>query len=551
MNISLKIIVLTFIAANLFAQGIPEPLYKDIYPFLTNLSQKGIIEFNDEIRPLSREYIYAQLKKINEKLNDNPKLNLSSLEREELQFWLKDYNIESIKGGDLKADFMHKIITDELKRYRLYSFSNELIKLDLDPIFGLKFGSRDGGSYKHFFNGVRFYGYISDNVAFSFDFRDNSESGDKLDVSKSFTPITGVIRSLSEGNSFQYSEIHTSVSYSWQWGSITAAKDFINWGYGKSGLIVLSSKAPSFPFIRLDLRPADWLSFNYIHAWLNSKIIDSSETYKTFRPESNYDRILYREKYLASHTITVYPYAGISISLGESVIYSDRLEFAYMFPLMFFRAADHYLSNNNNSAGANSQFFFGVSSRNNIPNTHLYASLIIDEIALSDLFDAKRERNQIGFTLGGSIVDLPIENLKLTLEFTKIYPFVYKHYIPTQTYTSNNYLLGHWMGHNADMFYTSLEYRILRGLRAELWARFIRKGGDGVVADQYTRPSKPFLFGLRNNYTDFGFETSYQIIHDVFIKFIYQSNSISSEINNGIFKDKNYSEIYFGINLGM
>ena len=61
------------------------------------------------------------------------------------------------------------------------------------------------------------------------------------------------------------------------------------------------------------------------------------------------------------------------------------------------------------------------------------------------------------------------------------------------------------MQHNEDQIYLSLNYRIIRGLQVKIWAEFIRKGGDGVVDDQYTRPSQPFLFGLRNNYTNWGF----------------------------------------------
>jgi hypothetical protein len=548
---------LIIIYSNIFSQGIPEPLYKDIYPFLSSLAQKGIIEFNDEIRPVVREYIYDKIKTVSEKLKLNPNIDLTKIEREELAFWLDEYNIESNNnvlpsGNDKKEKIYSSLFEYDFSRkyFRLFTYSNDIIRMNLDPIFGLKFGTRDGSSYKHFYNGIRLYGYLSDNVAFSFDFRDNSETGDKLDVTKSFTPETGIVRSLSENNSFQYSEVRTSISYSWKWGSIIAAKDFINWGYGKSGLIVMSDKAPSFPFIRLDLHPADWLSFNYFHAWLSSDIVDSNEVYKSYRIGSNYDRILYREKYLASHTVTIYPFTGISFSLGESVVYSDRIEFAYLFPLMFFRAADHYLSKNNNSAGSNSQFFFGVSSRNNIRNTHIYATLLIDEIALSNIFDSKKQRNQIAFSVGGSVVDLPIDNLKITVEYTRINPFVYRHYIPTQTFTNHGYLLGHWMGHNSDMVYGSLEYKILRGLKSELWLRHIRKGDDGVIDDQYTLPSKPFLFGLSKNYTDFGFETSYQFFHDVFAKIIWQSNSVSSENSDGSFSDSKVSELYLSLSYG-
>ena len=578
------------LTSNLSAQGIPEPMQKDIYQFLSRLSQKGIIELKDEIRPLSRQYIYNKLLEVNEKilvrrggtnekLKIDPKLNLTEIEKQELKFYLQDYNIESSTEYPVLSNEQENVISnpalagekskDSLltsyvshltsqpeiftlnwsrNYFRLFTYSSDIFRINIDPIFGIKIGSRDGSSYKHYYGGARFYGYLGSNLALSFDFRDNTESGDKLDRTKTFTPETGIIRSLGKPNSFQYSEIRTSISYNWKWGSITAAKDFLNWGYGKSGLIVNSSKAPSFPFIRLDLQPADWVSFNYTHAWLSSNVVDSSEVYASLRNGVN--RISFREKYLASHTITLYPIQGLSVSLGESVVYSDKLEMAYLFPLMFFRAADHYLSKNNNNAGANSQFFFGISSRNQISNTHLYGSILIDEIALADMFNPERERNQTAFTLGASVVDLPIDNLNLTLEYTKIYPFVYRHYIPTQTYESDNYTLGHWMGHNADLLYGSLEYRIFRGLKTELWARYIRKGGDGVVDDQYTRPSKPFLFGLRNNYADFGFEVSYQFLNDLYFKLIYQNNTTSTEQNDGTFIDKKMNEFYFSLNYG-
>ena len=78
---------------------------------------------------------------------------------------------------------------------------------------------------------------------------------------------------------------------------------------------------------------------------------------------------------------------------------------------MFFRLADHQLSNQVNAAGGNAQFFFAASSKGHIKNTHLYGTLFIDELTLSGLFDSYKQRNQLGFTLGGSVTDLPIDNL--------------------------------------------------------------------------------------------------------------------------------------------
>jgi len=423
------------------------------------------------------------------------------------------------------------------------------LKVNVSPILGIEMGKNDGAKQTHTWNGVSLYGYLTDKIGFSFYFRDNDESGDKIDRAKRFTPQTGGVVNKSSNNSIQYSEVHANISTDWSWGEVTIGKDFLNWGYGESGLLVLSDKAPSFPFIRLDLHPTKWLRFNYIHAWLSSDVIDSVASYPTYR--AGVTRDVFRNKYLASHTLTLTPLKGLDVSLGESIVYSDKLEISYLMPIMFFRLADHYLSNGNNDAGSNSQFFLGVSSRNHIKNTHLYGTWFIDEFTLSGVFDSQKRRNQFGFTLGASVTDLPIDNMTLTAEYTRINPFVYSHYIPTQTYESSSYLMGHWMGYNADLIYGSLNYRFMRGLQATVWAEHIRKGGAGIVDQQYQQPQPPFLFGLRTNYTYLGFDVKYEIMHELFLRGKYQSSLISAEQANGSFVDTRTSQflasIYYGL----
>ncbi len=429
------------------------------------------------------------------------------------------------------------------------------LRFNVSPILGFKAGIRDKEKLTHFWNGVYLYGYLGNHLGFSFDFRDNTENGKTIDKLKDFTPVTGV-NARSSLNSFQYSEnkmeyseVKTSISANWDWGNFTVGKEFLEWGYGESGKLVLSNKAPSFPFLRLDVHPAKWLSFNYIHAWLASDIIDSSDIYYSVFGTERYS---FREKYLASHSLTLFPFEGLSFSLGESVVYSDRLQLLYLMPIMFFRLADHYLSRQHNAAGSNSQFFASVSSRNNLKNTHLYGTLFIDEFTLSGAFDPAKQRNQFGFTFGSSVVDLPVDNLKLTLEYTKIFPFVYVHFIPTTTYESSSYTLGHWMGSNADQVYASLNYRFIRGLQAKFWVQYIRKGDRGTAfQQQYEKPEPPFLFGLRNNYSYCGFSASYEFIHELFIKGDFQYMKTSSEQSDKSFVDTTLSEFYFSVYYGL
>ncbi|MBA4309519.1 MAG: hypothetical protein C0425_04205 [Chlorobiaceae bacterium] len=502
-----------------------EPLYSDVYRFLSVAAQKGIIEINDEIKPLSRIYIYKKLDELNDK-----KFELTEIEKDELEFFLKDFQNEKTLVTSNTSLFQKPTFLrqDNLGRLRFFSFNDPLFKVSFEPILGYTLAKNYGTNFFHQWSGVKFKGYLSDWLGFSFDYRDNIERADSNDKMRIFTPHTGVNPLFKAANRIEYSDVNSTISAAWSWGNFTMGKDHLQWGHGLGGQLVLSQKAPSFPFFKIDINPTEWLSFNYFHGWLNSDVVDSAEMYVTKNPYDS--RYLYREKYLASHTITIRPTTGLSISLGESIVYSDRLEFAYLQPIIFFRLIDHYLSKTFNSAGGNAQFFASVSSRNHLPNSHLYGTIFIDEITISGLFDKKKQRNQLGFTLGGSVADPFIENLIVTLEFTKIYPFVYQHYIQTQTYESSSYQLGHWIGHNADQFFAQIEYRPIKNMNVKLWGEFIRKGGDGTLDDQYNKQPQPhFLFGERLDYKHFGVQIKYQVIHDLFAALSYEYYDIADE----------------------
>ncbi len=549
-KIPLFLIFIFIFTSEMFSQVVYEPLYKDVYGFLRRLSTKGVIEYNDEFRPLTRKYLAEKLLEA-----EKNQERLTSVDKDDLEFYKKDFYNEfwfiNNEKNKKNLDFFSE---DPAGRWRVFSYGDENFKFNLSPILGYEIGSIDNSKATHLWNGIYTYGYITDAVGFSFDFRDNSELGSTIDKTKSFSPVTGVnARSSSniadyDENKIEYSEAKGIIATDWDWGSIAVGKEFMEWGFAENGLIVLSQKAPSFPFIRLDINPVDWFGFNYFHGWLASDVIDSSSFYYT---RTGSIKFSFREKYIASHSLFIRPTKGLKISIGESIVYGDKLEVLYLIPVTFFRLADHYLSRQNNRAGSNSQFFVAISSRDHIKNTHLYGSFFIDEITINGLFDPEKERNQIGFTIGASAVDLPLDNLTLTLEFSKIYPFVYDHFIQTQTYESASYILGHWMGNNNDQVYGAIKYRFLRGLEASVWARYIRKGEDGKIEDQYTQPQPPFLFGLRTNYTYFGTLIKYEVIHELFVRLRFQYMRTSQQQEDFSFINNDVSEFHFAIYYGM
>ena len=530
-------LILLFSLTDLRAQVVNEPLYKEVYYFLERLSNKGVIEFDDLILPVSRKTVFIKLTEAKEKQH-----LLTKLEKEELTFFLSDYNLEN------QDEFSTTIFSkDKFLRFRFFNYSDTLLKINAEPIAGFRIFSRENQFNFHRWNGVRFYGYLNSFLGFNFSFRDNGESGNTIDVNKSFTPQTGIVINNKTNNTIEYSEINVNLGISWKWGEFSLGKDFMEWGYGNSGKIVLSSKAPSFPYLRLDINPVNWLRFNYIHAKLSSDVIDSTKTYSA----NLYERRTTREKYFVSHTVSLFPVQGLSVSLGESMIYSDRFEPVYLIPIMFFKAADHYLSKYDITQGDNGQFFLNISSRNHLKNTHMWFTLFIDEISFATIFDAEQRKNQTGFTVGIETIDLPIENLTIGFEYTRINPFVYKNFIQTQTYENHSFLMGHWIGANADIVYGSINYRFLRGFQSTLWGYFIRKGSEGTVEQQYSLPQQDFLFGLKKYYAEIGLRLKYELLHDLFAQagYVYSWKKIEEIKNNFVINHfDNFSfSLYYGL----
>jgi len=538
-------IILTTIT---YSQVVFEPLWHDVYNYLDRLSQKGVIEFDDLFKPLPRKYIYEKLAEVKKKSD-----MLTNLEKEELEFFERDYELENSNFENEGQESSGFFKEDSSKRFRMFFYENNIIKLNVSPIlgYGISWPGKDKNT--HTWNGLSLYGYLPAKIGFDLNFRFNNEKGNSADRYKSFTPVTGIIRHDNK-YSFDYNDVESMVSIDWDWGYAVVAKEFMEYGYAKSGKLVLSNKAPSFPFILLKIKPAKWIDFTYFHAWLSSGVIDSLQV-------AQYNRDIFKSKYFAWHALTVTPLKGLDISIGESIVYSDRIEIAYLMPVMFFFIADDYISNRIDKPGdANSQFFLSVSSKNHLKNTHLYSTIFIDELTLRGIGGAivpdnvhvlfNNSRLQLGFTLGGSVTDLPFNNLSTTLEYTKIYPYVYGHHSPTQTYTNASYLMGHWIGHNADLVYLEFNYMFLRGLQGKLWGEYIRKGSSDY-SGQYDYPSPEFLFGPKNYYKYFGLNLKYELLHELNVETGFRLNLTSNQQDNGSFIDNQINEFSFSVYYGL
>lgn len=513
----------------------------EVYKFLSRQAQKGNINFEDVLQPVSRKAIALHLNTLNDSIS-----NLSSVEKAELKFYLKEFSEFNTSPRDTLL-FLKK---DLAERWRFLSVNKGEFLLRGDPVITAGFKGGNGTSVLTWGNGLTFWGHAFKNLTFQGSFQDITERGTGIDSLRSFTSKEGIVRTVTlNSKSINYSRLKGNITYAWNNGSASIGKDQLLLGYGENGRIILSDKAPAYPQIRIDFKPLKWLQFQYSHLWLHSGLIDSARNYNKGNGVYSNDREFYIPKFMATHSLNLYPLKGLSLTLGESMVYSDQLNIAYLIPIMFFKAYDQYESKYNVPTGSNGQFFFQASSRNHIPKTHLYSTLFIDEIRTSTIFNRQKSRNQLGFNIGVSVTDVVVPYLTLGSEYTRINPFAYENLIPAQTYSSQGYSLGDWMGNNADRFLIFAKYTPLPRLKTEFQLQKIRKGGPGRVEDQYfAEPQPAFLFDLQRNLTESQFKVSYEWINNLQLQGLFtriKERNVPAATNRSI------SRFDFSISFGL
>lgn len=519
-----NILIAIIITAGQFAFGqvVFEPSNSSIYDFLSRLSIKGLIQFNDELKPLARTELASKLYEVS--LTSD---RLTALEAEELEYYNHEFAPELVQLNNSEWNKGIQFFkSDDLTGFRFLLFNNDEFMLNLDPILGIDLSKRFDESQTHRWNGLQFYGYYKNDWAFNFYFRDNEEVGDRIDRTKAFSREPGFNLSQGDSNSIQYVDVQGAVTYSWASGNISIGKQSIEWGSGISGKIILSNKPPSFPLIKFEFKPVDWLKFVYFHGWLHSALIDSQSVRTTLVKER--DSYSQREKYIAAHIVSIYPSENLSFSLGESIIYSDKLEFAYFIPVLFFRVVDHYIDRDSSNTGDNAQLFFNAVYKNFDLKSKFYATVFIDELSITNLLKGKN-LSAVGLTAGVTFADPVIKNSEFSFEYTRLNPFVYMNSNDAQLFTSHNYQLGHWIGSNAHQFYAEYKQNLIRGLKLKIWGEHIRKGQRELPEQQYELPYPHFLYGEKLSVTSIGLNLTYEFLHNLFGEIYYTHSSTSDE----------------------
>lgn len=489
---------------NLYSQEVPHPVKNTgVYDFLDELANNQIIEINSVVKPYSRLYISNRLREA-----DSKREQLTPRQRKELDFYLKDFGKEYQPGKDWK------------RRTDLFYYKDTLFSLTINPIFGGEIFNNSSGNATYYRNGAEARGYIG-KWGFYASLRDNHED-----------PLFGKPEYLTkrEGGHLKdatdWSEMQGGITYAWKWGNIGLIKDRAQWGNNYNGANIFGGNNPTFVKLTLELKPVKWFDFHYFHGWLNSMVVDSSKSFWQANSYGTSYRKVYHKKYIAANMFTFIPMKNLNFSFGNSIVYDyDNVNPAYLIPVFFYKSVDH--SQTSGIDNMNSQMFFDISSRQ-IRKVHLYATLFIDEFSVSRVTDPK-QWNFLSYKAGFRLTDLPINNLSFTTEFTYTYPLTYQHYVPTVTFQTQDFNLGHYLKDNAREWYFALDYSPLRTMDISLFFQDAIRGPDYTELGG-SRLGNPPLVDIKWHNTSFGLKASYQIINDLYVWFSAISGDISGDV---------------------
>ena len=508
-----------------FGQAVFEPVKPHgVYEFLERMSLKKVITSNEFQKQLTRNEIANYLQIV-----EGKKDRLTTMEKDELSWYKKEYYDElNPTNGNYVSELKDGLLNSSTeRRIRPFYYRDSSFTFSFSPSLLVTMGSKAKESYYKRSWGFKMYGEIDKNFGFSLGFAENLEAWKSVDTKKQLTSETGAVLSQNKNNSIEFSETTGSILYGNNWITTGLTKEFFSLGSGYRSQLILSTKAPSFPSIYFRLTPAKWFTYYFMHGWLLSRVTDSLATYKTLF--NGNPRTIEGEKYFVMHALQIKPIENLSLTVGETIIYSDKSPYlGYFIPFLFYRSVDHAITFGGAESGNNGSIFMDWNYYHPL-GFKLYGSAFLDEFSLTRFLKGENDRNQFGYTVGTAVYDLGIQGLMTRIEYTRILPWVYSNWIPTQTYMNANYLLGHYIGQNADQFYLQFDYRFMRALETKVWSEYIRHGGFASVENQYQDPGEPFLYGLRRNETNIGLEVSYEYLHDLFGKVYYQYSNVTDE----------------------
>ena len=297
---------------------------------------------------------------------------------------------------------------------------------------------------------------------------------------------------------------HTELAGSWYDGAVQLN---INnqrraWGHDQSNL-VLSSTARRFPGIELKIQPAKWIRYSYL----------AGSLFSYANQNANYRSQVYGydlgevQKNFSYQLIEFMPARWLQISAAGGIIWSKRMELAYLVPFVIPHFMQIDVGDNDNS-----NMYLDVSTL--IPSVgKVWGGFFLDEISFtktSNLMKTPRNRYAWQFGWKTNLISGIIPGTTSTLKYTRLSPFVYTHYPETEfntfsigrpldlSYSHDEFNLGFYLPPNSSEINWKLVNTGVPDLILALENRFVIHGtNDLASSDGYQVYGDIFRYLLR------------------------------------------------------
>jgi len=450
-----------------------------------------------------------------------------------------EYNLQSLYLNNI--EYLSEVQRDSIRSkkpigrfYRtpanLYEVHIKDFDLVINPVIQFQYMKESDDDANLFLNsrGVMIRGRIANKIGFAASIIDNQERDPRYvrDWENKYqsVPGAGYYKNF-KGTGFDYFDARGYFTF-----NITKYID-VAFGYDRNFIgngyrsLFLSDFSNSTLFLKLNTRI--W-KINYQNLFM--------ELHQT-EPRGP-DRLL-RKKYAVFHHLDVNVTRKLNIGLFEGVMFgrSNRFEFGYLNPVIFYRSIEQQNGSFDNSVA-------GIDFKlNTLKQVQLYGQFLLDEFNLKEI--KKNDgwwANKWGMQLGAKYINaFGIKNLDLQLEHNRVRPFTYSHRDSIANYTHYNQPLAHPLGANFSEMIGILRYQpapkwtILA--KAMSWKQGLDTGSRSFGANIFLPNVPPYRQG------DYG----YDIVSGIESKTTFLSLLLSYELKENLFIEASATKRKFDV----
>ena len=436
-------------------------LHDEVCAFIKRLTAKNLIRnklYNSQ--PLARREVAEALIEITEKQQIG-QIELTDVEKTHLERfqWLFANEIDVLRSGFLS----------QAKRVYAATIKDKDYRIDFD--FKLKqevsragFASENEKDTSITSTNLSLYAKLGKHLGIA-----SILHGRLLLGSTSYNPYRNEpyapYTSLLKGGSRTINAMTAYTVLDLSWLSLQWGMDNTWWGPGWHGALMISDNAAPTDTLKISGLYGPF-RFTYLTSILRTRGLDPDE---------------YHPKYMSAHRLEFLPYPGVDIGVNEVVVFVERYEPRYFNPFLV------YFTSQVEERRTNGMLGFDVDITL-LPSVELYAEVMVDDFQSGKGLEAFRLwDSKYGALVGGYWVDpLGLRDTDARIEYAFVNQYAYTNtWADFHTeYTHQDFVIGHWMGPDADDLWFNIKHWLTDNLRVSL-AYELRRQGEGGVKKRY------------------------------------------------------------------